>query len=230
MDLHGADVRLLVDMVRQYAGGIVGLFSLLLVLQLLRPARRRSTRRRSVSYRPPLHTVAAPHTMAPYAGSPRSRFSGEASADLLGELQVKPLLTPTELKFYRLLCRSAPEFKIFPQVAFQAVLAVPPTLNGFQRWQLRKAIGGKHADFLLCRRDTLQVQTFVELDDRSHDGPKRQEADARRDLILRQAGYRVVRFDCRAWPGYAQVRMQLGLPVAFDRALPADTRVHTQAQ
>lgn len=135
----------------------------------------------------------------------------QASARLLRKLQPKPLLTETEIRFFSLLKTALPEFSIFPQVAFQAVLKPQPGLRGQDFWALIRALGAKHADFLVCNGRDLRIVAFVELDDLSHNNPKRQRKDQFRDEMVSHAGYDTIRFHTRDWPKREAIRTAFGL-------------------
>lgn len=96
----------------------------------------------------------------------------------------KRLLTQREEAMYNRLTTSLPESKILAQVSFGALLSARSraTRNSFDR---------KIADFVVCDK-SLQVQAVIELDDDSH--KNRTEEDAARDALLKNAGYRVIRY------------------------------------
>jgi very-short-patch-repair endonuclease len=63
------------------------------------------------------------------------------------------------------------------------------------------------ADFVVCNPD-FSVLAVVELDDRSHDHPRRQDADRRKTEVLEAAGIPVIRVNGAALPAERElVRM-----------------------
>ncbi|MGI4777507.1 MAG: DUF2726 domain-containing protein [Janthinobacterium lividum] len=112
----------------------------------------------------------------------------------------KRLLTDREQVMYSRLTQSLPDLHVLPQVAFSALLAATSraTRNTFDR---------KVADFVICDA-AFQVQAVVELDDKSHKGRERQ--DAQRDKKLADAGYRVLRYS--QVPDIVKVRADFAPP------------------
>lgn len=96
----------------------------------------------------------------------------------------KAALTHREQAMYYRLAEVLPECNVLAQVAFSALLTAKTraTRNTFDK---------KVADFVICDK-AFKVIAIIELDDNSH---KHQEArDAKRDEMLRQAGYTTLRF------------------------------------
>lgn len=93
-------------------------------------------------------------------------------------------LTQHENKMHRALTDALPECVILAQVAFSALITTESqaTRNRFDR---------KVADFVLCSQQ-LNVIAIIELDDWSHKGREQQDAD--RDAMLKNAGYTTVRY------------------------------------
>jgi very-short-patch-repair endonuclease len=93
-------------------------------------------------------------------------------------------LTEREQSMYMRMVQALPDHIILAQVSFSALLdaQTKPARNHFSQ---------KTADFVVLDK-AFNVVAEVELDDSSHNG--REEHDARRDDILKQAGYKVIRF------------------------------------
>jgi len=122
----------------------------------------------------------------------------------------KPLLTPTELEFFKRLRQAFPEVAICPQVALAAVVDIPARYNqGKFKHVNRAAFAAKFADFAVVDPDTGEVHAIIELDDYSHDGAERQAEDAARDAMLEDVGIPVHRFDARKMPDVAALRAWL---------------------
>ena len=132
---------------------------------------------------------------------PRSRKAS-------GELTARNPLTPREQAMFFRLQSALPEHVILAQVAFSSLLTTRdrPTRSTFDR---------KVCDFVVCSK-AFQVIAIVEIDDASHRG--REGQDARRDALLENAGYRVVRFP--QVPDLADVRPAVIPAVLTD--VPAD--------
>lgn len=119
----------------------------------------------------------------------------------------KPLLTPSELKFFKRLRAAFPEVVICPQMALAAVVDIPAKFNQGQFKHVNRApFAARYADFTIVEPDTGEVLAIVELDDYSHDGADRQAEDAARDAMLAQVGIEVHRFDARQMPSVSELQ------------------------
>jgi very-short-patch-repair endonuclease len=95
----------------------------------------------------------------------------------------RPLTDREQSMFFRLQ-QAFPDHAVLAQVSFGALLDAKTIAarNTFDR---------KMADFVICTK-AFAVVAIVELDDASHKG--RQAADAARERLLTDVGYRVIRF------------------------------------
>ena len=109
----------------------------------------------------------------------------------------KNLLTEREQSLYLSLLSLYPNHKLFVQVALSQLLDVPEDQP--QRQSIRNRFSHLVADFVLCRAD-LSVVAVIELDDRTHLRADRQEADARKNKALADAGIRLVRIPAGRLP------------------------------
>lgn len=105
-----------------------------------------------------------------------------------------------------------------------------------QAWNNRTL--SKHVDFLLCDARTMRPVLAVELDDRSHTRPHRQQRDEFEDRLFRSAGLPLVRMTPRANYSVDEVAAALrnaiaptsppvARPTAAAQAAPATTRPGT---
>ena len=60
------------------------------------------------------------------------------------------------------------------------------------------AISQKHLDFVLCEPGTMQFVLAIELDDRSHEWPERQQRDRFVNSVLYRARVGLLRFEAQA--------------------------------
>jgi len=74
-----------------------------------------------------------------------------------------------------------------------------------ERQSIRNRFSQLVADFVLCRSD-LRVAVVIELDDLSHEKPKNQYADARKNKALADAGIRLVRIPAGVLPSEDDLR------------------------
>ncbi|MGD9842223.1 MAG: DUF2726 domain-containing protein [Steroidobacteraceae bacterium] len=64
----------------------------------------------------------------------------------------------------------------------------------------------KSADFVVCNKD-FSVVAVIELDDSSHDRAGRKKADADKDTALKPAGICITRWNTKAVPDEATIRV-----------------------
>lgn len=83
------------------------------------------------------------------------------------------------------LTQALPEHIVLAQVSFSALLDA-------KTQRARNRFNQKTADFVICDK-AFNVVAEVELDDSSHNGRSKQ--DANRDNMLKDAGYKVIRFN-----------------------------------
>ena len=87
------------------------------------------------------------------------------------------------------------EYRIFAQVHLPTL--VDHTVRG-QDWRAALAhINRKSVDFVLCDKAYLSPKLAIELDDKSHERPDRQERDREVERILREAGVPLLRLENR---------------------------------
>ena len=123
--------------------------------------------------------------------------------------KAKPLLTPNEREFLARLEAAAPELRFFPQVAMGALIApAVPHSDRKAYSRLRGMFSQKIVDFVAERRADGSIVAVIELDDRTHNIDK----DARRDDMLKSAGYRIVRWNSKMKPDVAGIRAALMPP------------------
>lgn len=112
---------------------------------------------------------------------------------------IKPsyLLTNHEKTMFGEIRQAVPECQIFIQVALGAILWTKSqgTRNKFNRLI---------ADFVITDR-YFNILAVIELDDKSHDN--KQEKDAKRDAMVREAGYKVLRY--RHMPDKQKLRQDI---------------------
>jgi hypothetical protein len=133
-------------------------------------------------------------------------------------LSARSLLSKRENEFYHNLLALYPGHQIFVQVALSQLINVDP--NHPECDSIRARYKQLVADFVLCGRD-LSVIAVIELDDRSHERADRQDADARKNKALADAGIRLVRVPAGRLPTAERLRKLL------DANRPAGDRTDT---
>ena len=119
--------------------------------------------------------------------------------------RMKPVLTENETEFFGRLLDALPNYHVFPQVAFRAILAPCSPSRSQNYLKEFNSIGSKHCDFLVCEKGSLKVVAIVELDDRTHDRKK----DMARDNITRSAGYNTIRFHSKNKPSLTEIKQAI---------------------
>lgn len=109
--------------------------------------------------------------------------------------QRKPLSAPEQILYFRLV-KALPEHMVLGQVQLSRLLGVKKGSNT-QSWLNR--INRMSADFVVCNKDS-SIVAVIELDDASHSGDKRQQADAKKDKALAAAGIKIHRWHVKAIP------------------------------
>ena len=105
------------------------------------------------------------------------------------------LLTPAELKFLGVLDQIiGTHYRIMAQVRLADVIKVKKGLDKSTRSSAFNRIKSKHLDFVICDPSDLSVKFAIELDDSSHNRPKRKERDAFLEQAMQSAGVPLYRF------------------------------------
>ena len=105
------------------------------------------------------------------------------------------LLTPAELKFLGVLDEViGGNYRVMSQVRLADVIKVKKGLDNSTRSSAFNRIKSKHLDFVACDPTDLSVKFAIELDDSSHNRPKRKERDAFLEQAMQSAGVPLYRF------------------------------------
>jgi len=126
----------------------------------------------------------------------------------------KKVLTPVEQQLYQRLIRAFPDHVVLAQVAFSQLVGVKKGENFTAIWNRYNRLV---ADFVLCTKDFRTV-AVLELDDRSHDNPARQDADRRKAAICEAAGIALHHLNVNPLPNETELRALLNLPPLPQRA------------
>lgn len=95
-----------------------------------------------------------------------------------------PLLTPAEHNFYSVLERVVPSgYLVTFKVRIGDVLKVRKGLDKKRAFAIRSKVQQKHFDFVICRKDDMNVSCCIELNDASHNKRDR----VKRDVFVRAA-------------------------------------------
>ncbi|MCF0234550.1 MAG: DUF2726 domain-containing protein [Thermoguttaceae bacterium] len=100
----------------------------------------------------------------------------------------RELLTPTELKFFKILLPASAPFYVAMKVCLRDIAHTPDYDP-----DMRIRNNQQHLDFVLCNPQTFMPILVIELDDPSHLREKSQELDAKKDAILAAVGVPILR-------------------------------------
>jgi hypothetical protein len=114
----------------------------------------------------------------------------------------KKVLTPVEQQLYHRLVCAYPDHVVLAQVAFSQLVGVKKGENFTAIWNRYNRLT---ADFVICRKD-FSIAAVLELDDRSHDNPARQDADRRKAAICEAARIPLHRLNVNPLPNEIELR------------------------
>ena len=118
--------------------------------------------------------------------------------------KARSLMTPNEMEFFERLVKAYPNYYIFPQVAMSGLLDAK-TNDGKKIQGIRNSFNRYRTDFVVFKDS--KVLAIIELDDRTHKG--REESDAKKDSMLKKAGYKIIRFQSTNKPSIEQLQKLL---------------------
>ena len=129
------------------------------------------------------------------------------------------LLTAAERTFYFALRQAvATDFQLFAKVRLGDIIQVERGVAGKRRLVALGRVASKHADFVLCDGRSFATTLVIELDDKSHARPNRQERDRFFDAALRVAGVPLLRVPVRRGYSPDELRQQIEDTLSIRRA------------
>lgn len=152
-----------------------------------------------------------------------------------GQVQALPyekddLFSPAERSFLGVLEQACgDEFRIMGKVRLGDLVKVKAGLDNKERQSAFNRIQSKHVDFVACDPGDLSVQFVVELDDKSHGRPDRQERDAFVDRVMDAAGIPMIHFAARKAYVVQEVRAALAAKLNPPQAAPVEEAQSTVA-
>jgi uncharacterized protein DUF2726 len=139
----------------------------------------------------------------------------------------KALLSPAERSFLGVLEQAlGADYRIFAKVRVADVIGVRSGLarSAYQSAMIR--IKPRHFDFVLCAPEDLSVIGAIELDDASHEGPRRQARDAFLVAACAAAGLPLVKVRAASTYPVGEIRGKIMDRLAGPRRLTAAARPH----
>jgi hypothetical protein len=129
--------------------------------------------------------------------------SGNADGGAWPFYAKRPLSQPEQVLYHRLLT-ALPGHIVLAQVQVSRVLGVK---KGFKLNEWNNRINRLSYDFVVCAKDST-VLAAVELDDKSHEGASRVEADRRKERATAAAGVRLIRWHVKSLPDQAAIQAE----------------------
>ena|ERR1039457_4454564 len=97
--------------------------------------------------------------------------------------------------YHALVSEMGPDYYFFPQMHLDAI--VQPTDSRKDRFYAFRHINQKSVDFVACDKKQLRLLFAIELNDKTHNQPKRIERDREVERILHGAGIPLIRIENR---------------------------------
>lgn len=121
-----------------------------------------------------------------------------------------PFLSPAERSFLGVLEQAVQgQFRIFCKVRMSDIIKPGSGMSAGEWRTALNRIQNKHVDFVLCTKDTVEIEGVAELDDKSHQRDDRQERDGLVDAAMKQAGIPIFHFSVKRAYTVADVRSQM---------------------
>ncbi|MDB4308158.1 DUF2726 domain-containing protein [Gammaproteobacteria bacterium] len=131
------------------------------------------------------------------------------------------LLSKAELSFFGVLKMAVGDNSVvYPKVRVADVLK-PAKGQGRSEWQRAfNRISAKHFDFIICGANGSTIQLAVELDDASHNSPKRVKRDEFLESACKSAGFPLIRIKAARAYAVADLQEQLSEVIASPSSKP----------
>jgi len=128
-------------------------------------------------------------------------ISGLSRNDL-AKISLKPLLTPTELKFSYLLEEAMPELRVMYQVAVYQTIKID---EGPEKLKIWNKLSRLTFDFVLINKES-KIVAVIELDDKSHLRASSVKRDQKKDELMKFLGKPLLRFQASDMPSVDELR------------------------
>jgi hypothetical protein len=129
---------------------------------------------------------------------------------------VKRLLTQPEQVLYHRLVKALPDHVVLAQVQMSRVLGVK---KGFRFHEWNNRINRMSYDFVICDK-AATVIAAIELDDKSHEGERGIENDAKKSKATTDAGLRLIRWHVKSLPDVLTIQRELSAADPSPGTLP----------
>ena len=137
------------------------------------------------------------------------RFGPDRSREF-SYIKNRTLFSPAERTLFHALEQAlGGGYRIFGKVRVADVVGTRRTNDRSAWWGAFKRIAAKHFDFVLCSKDDLAIHCAVELNDRSHESPRRRERDAFLEDVCKRIALPLVQIRARRQYSEAELRKQI---------------------
>lgn len=116
-----------------------------------------------------------------------------------------PLMTDSEVLFFKKLQMALPEYHLFGQVQLSRMIEPVPEVESERQFWFNR-VCRQSVDFVLVSEDLQTVLAVIELDDWTHQSKIRQKQDAKKDKALASAGIPIIRFHAEKMPTSQMIR------------------------
>lgn len=124
------------------------------------------------------------------------------TAGELASISIKPLLTPTELKFSRLLEQAIPELRVMYQVAVYQTIKIQ---NSSENLKILNKLNRLTFDFVVIDNES-NVVVILELDDKTHLRADSLKRDQKKNDLIKYLGKPLLRFQSSNFPSLEELR------------------------
>ena len=119
-----------------------------------------------------------------------------------------PLMTDSEVLFYKKLKMALPEFHLFGQVQLSRMIEPTEDVADERQFWFNR-VCRQSVDYVLIDEDLQTVLAAIELDDWTHESKARQKQDAKKDKALASAGIPIIRFHAEKMPSAQMIRQEV---------------------
>lgn len=135
------------------------------------------------------------------------------------------LFTPAERAFLSVLDRAVgAEHRVFGKVRIADLARPQKGMDYSNHLRALNRVAAKHLDYVVCRTDTLAAVCAVELNDRSHQNPKRQARDVFVQGVCHRIGLPLLQIPAQRQYNLADIRAQFFEAITPTRARPRRRR------
>lgn len=119
-----------------------------------------------------------------------------------------PIMTDSEVQFFKKLQLALPEYIIFSQVQLSRIIQPGEEAGSDHQFWLNR-VCRQSVDFVLIDKNMQTVLVAIELDDWTHESHARQKQDAKKDKALASAGIPIIRFHAEKMPNIEMLRFDV---------------------